>query len=170
MINSKPVPRRALSLATIEDAIAELGRIEAAEHRGSLRATGNWTPGQIMAHLAAWIEYGWEGYPMKSPPWVIRWAMKLILRRILRVGMTSGVRIPGVAGGTTGADAMETLAGIERLRSALRRLAAAEPVRFESPAFGPITQADRVRLQLRHAELHLSFLSLEEEVSGPRAN
>lgn len=161
MIKPLAAQRRRLRLATIDDALAELDRIEAAERRGTLRANGNWTPGQIMTHVAAWIEYGWSGYPIKPPPFPIRWLLRLTLRKVLRDGMRSGVRIPGVAGGTTGADPAETHAAIERLRRAFHRLAAAEKVTHESPAFGPLSQEDRVRLQLRHAELHLSFLSLD---------
>jgi len=161
MIDTRQVPRRTLRLSSIDDLLAELDQIEQAAQAGTLRAIGNWTPGQILGHLAAWIEYGWTGYPMKAPPWPISWLLRRTLRRTLRDGLKSGVKIPGIAGGTTGTEALETDVALERLRAALQRLQAGEPVRYESPAFGPMSQEDRVALQLRHAELHLSYLLLD---------
>lgn len=161
MFGTQASPRRPLRLNSIDDALQELDRIEIAHRRGALRAVGGWTPGQIIAHIAAWIEYGWDGDPVKPPPFPIRWVMKRVLPRILRDGMKPGVKIPGVAGGTTGAEPMETQAAIDRLRAALIRLSAGEPAIHPSPAFGMLSRDDHVRLQLRHAELHLSFLQLD---------
>jgi len=163
MINTLQVERRTLHLRSIDELLAELDRIEQAEKAGTLRAVGNWTPGQILGHVAAWIEYGWSGYPIKSPPWPISWLLRRTLKRTLREGLKSGVKIPGVAGGTTGTEPLETDVALQRLRTALQRLQAAEPVQYESPAFGPMSQADRVTLQLRHAELHLSYLVLGDQ-------
>lgn len=163
MINTRRVERRSLHLSSIAELLAELDRIEHAEKAGTLRAVGNWTPGQILGHLAAWIEYGRTGYPLKSPPWPISWLLRRTLKRTLRDGMKSGVKIPGLAGGTTGTEVLKTDVALQRLRAALQRLQAAEPVQYESPAFGPMSQEDRVALQLRHAELHLSYLFLDDE-------
>jgi hypothetical protein len=160
MINTRKAIRRPLRFESVDDLLAELDRIETANLAGTIRATGNWTVGQILAHLAAWVEYGWDGYPIKAPPLAIRWVLKWMLPGMLRDGMKVGVKIPGVAAGTTAADPMETSEAIERYRTALGRLARGEPVRYDSPAFGPMSDADRTRLQLRHAELHLGFLSL----------
>ncbi|RME29782.1 MAG: hypothetical protein D6800_02330 [Candidatus Zixiibacteriota bacterium] len=33
-----------------------------------------------------------------------------------------------------------------------------EPVRYDSPAFGPMSDDERRQLNLRHGELHMSFL------------
>lgn len=161
MIDTRQVPRRTLRLSSIDDLLAELDQIEQAAQAGTLRAIGNWTPGQILGHLAAWIEYGWTGYPMKAPPWPISWLLRRTLRRTLRDGLKSGVKIPGIAGGTTGTEALETDIALERFRAALQRLQAGELVKYESPAFGPMSQEDRITLQLRHAELHLSYLLLD---------
>lgn len=76
----------------------------------------------------------------------------------LRRGMPSGQRIPGVAGGTYGTELFTTAEGADRLRRALQRLTSNEPAKFDSPALGPMSHADRIRLNLRHAELHLGFL------------
>jgi len=155
------VMRRTLRFESLEELQAELAMLEAAHRSGHLRTTGNWTAGQIFAHVAAWIEYGYDGYPMDPPLLPIRWILRLMLPKMLRDGMNPGVRIPGIKGGTTGADQMETPAAIDRLRTAIGRLSRGEPGRFHSPAFGVMSDEDRIRLTLRHAELHLGFLATD---------
>ncbi len=149
---------RHLRFESIDDYLAELERIVAAEEQGRLTAVGNWTAGQVLAHLAAWIEYGYDGFPIKPPPFFIRWILRLRLSKMLSDGMPRGVRIPGVAGGTTGMDSMETQVAANRLVHALTRLKDGEEARYDSPAFGPMSHEDRIRLNLRHAELHLGYL------------
>lgn len=157
-VDTSKAPRRALRFSSIEDVLRDLDRIETAVKAGTLKTTGNWTPGQILAHIAAWINYAYNGFPMNKPPWIIRAILKMMLRGMLRKGMPAGKRIPSIADGTTGADRISTEEGITRLRTALRRLSSNEPAPHESPAFGRLSYADRVALNLRHAELHMSFL------------
>ena len=155
---SKVEQRRKLQFDTIDSCLVELERIEEAERQGKLKTLGNWTAGQNLSHLAAWIEYGWDGYPMSKPPLPMRLVMRFMLGVILKKGMTAGVNIPGIEGGTLGADEMETQAAADRYRVALNRLKSGEPATHDSPAFGKMTHEKRVKLNLRHAELHLGFL------------
>jgi hypothetical protein len=150
---------RKLRFDSIDDCIAEVRRILAASAEGDLRSCGNWTPGQIIAHLASWIEYGYDGYPIGTPPLFIRWIIRLRLRPMLRNGMPRGVRIPGVKDGTVGIEDMTTPKAGERLLNALKRLQEREVAKFDSPAFGRMSHDDRIQLNLRHAELHLGFLA-----------
>lgn len=150
---------RKLRFETIEDCEAEVGRIVAADKEGRLSSCGEWTPGQNLAHIAAWIEYAYEGFPLKGPPALIRWFMRLRLRKMLATGLPRGVRIPGVKGGTAGMDDMSTADAADRLLKALQRLVSAETAPYDSPAFGPMTHAQRIQLNLRHAELHLGYLT-----------
>lgn len=156
--NTRKSSRRQLRFESIDDAMQEVERIVAAHRDGRLRASGNWTPGQALAHVAAWIEYGYDGYPIAPPPWFVRPMLRMMLKRYLSRGMPSGVRIPGTAEGTVGQDDMPVEAAAERLRAAFERLRQKEPARHPSPAFGPMSHDDRIRLNLRHAELHLGFL------------
>ncbi|HEY6563602.1 MAG TPA: DUF1569 domain-containing protein [Pirellulaceae bacterium] len=151
--------RRALRFATVGDLLTELDRLESADRAGSLRTLGNWTPGQIFGHLAAWIEYGYVGFPMGRPPWFIRWLLRRKGKKMLREGMPAGVRIPFTEHGTYGTEVLSTSDGLTRLRAALDRLQQGEPPKFDSPAFGPLSPADRLQIHLRHAELHLGFLA-----------
>jgi len=150
--------RRSLCFETLDDLLAEVDRVVEADREGRLHRGGNWTTGQVLGHIAAWIEYGYEGYPMPKPPFLVRLMARWFLKRVLRDGMRPGFKIPGVEGGTYGTEEMPTEAAAERLRRAVKRLQAGEPARYHSPAFGPMSEEDRIRLTLRHAELHLSFL------------
>lgn len=147
---------RKLRFETVDDVRGEIDRLVAAEQAGTLRRTGNWSTGQVLGHLATWINYGYEGYPMRVP-WFIRLILRFKVKSYLRDGMPTGVRIPKVAGGTYGTESLSTEEGVQRLRAALQRLEH-EPAKFESPAFGPLTEEQRIALNLRHAELHMGFL------------
>jgi hypothetical protein len=149
--------RRRLRYKSIDELLADIERIEFADRAGKLRRTGNWTAGQAFGHLATWICYGWEGYPIK-PPWFIALLIRRKKAKYLGDGMPAGVRIPRVPGGTTGVEPLSTQEGASRLRQALERLKNGEPCPHDSPAFGPMPYDERVQLNLRHAELHLSFL------------
>lgn len=155
---AKAAQRRALRFDSIDDVFADIDRIVAADQRGTLRCTGNWTAGQTMGHVAAWINYAYDGFPMKPPPWFVRVILRLLKKRYLRNGMPAGVKIPKVEGGTFGTEPLSTADGAARLRKALDRLRSSEPAKHDSPAWGPMPDEERIAINLRHAELHLSFL------------
>ena len=155
--SESPVYRR-LKFANVSECLAELDRIEAAHRDGTLTTTGKWTPGQIMSHLAAWIEFAYDGFPLDAPPFFIRWYLKWLLKKMLSKGeMAAGVDIPGVEGGTLGQDDMEIGAALDRYRAALSRMQS-EPAIHNSPAFGKVTDEVRIKVNLMHAQLHLGFL------------
>ena len=154
---AKVKDRRQLRYESIDDLLLDIERLIAAEKSGTLRTTGNWTAGQVLGHIATWIEYGYEGYPMRVP-WFIRFFLRKKKAKYLRDGMVPGVRIPGTVDGTFGTALMTTEEGAARLRRAAQRLQDGEPAKFDSPAFGPMPHDERVAFNLRHAELHMSFL------------
>lgn len=161
MAKSSSADRRTLHFETIEDLLREIDQVVKADKAGRIEVLGAWTPGQILGHLAAWIEYGYEGYPMKPLPWPFRVLLRWQLKRYFRYGMPTGIRIPGVRQGTYGTAEIPTADAGERLRSALGRLQRREPAQYDSPAFGAMSDEERIRLNLAHAELHLSFLQFE---------
>jgi hypothetical protein len=158
-MTSQPADRRAVRFETVDELRAEITRLLAADAAGRLRHSGQWTAGQTFGHLAAWIEYAYTGFPTRVP-WFVRLFIRLKLDRYLRDGLPAGVRIPGARGGTYGIEPLDTAEGARRLRAALDRLER-EPARYDSPAFGKLTEPQRVALNLRHAELHLSYLHPE---------
>ena len=160
MDTSRIQDRRRLRFNTINDLLADIDRLVAAGKAGTLRRTGNWTAGQAMGRVATWINYAFEGYPFKVP-WLVKLFIRMRKGKYLRDGMPAGVRIPGVEGGTYGTAPLGTDDGAARLRQALARLQRGEPVKYESPAWGKMSADERIVLNLRHAELHLSFLHPE---------
>lgn len=150
---------RELRFSSLDDLLAELDRVVAAEKTGTLRRTGNWTTGQTFGHLAAWIDYAYDGYPPGStPPWFVRVIVRMMKKSFIRKPMQRGFKIPRAPGGTYAAEPVSTEEGARRLRQALERLQRREPTRFDSPVFGPMTDDERIALNLRHAELHLGYL------------
>ncbi len=148
--------RRRLRFSSVDELRAEIDRVLAAECAGTLRRSGNWTAGQAFGHLATWINFAYDGYPMRLP-WFIRLLVRRKLKHYLAGEMDAGVRIPRVAGGTFGTEPLSADEGATRLRAALDRMER-EPARHDSPAFGKLPEAQRIALNLRHAELHLGFL------------
>lgn len=162
MINTKQVSdRRELCFDTLGDAVRDAEQLAAWEGTGALKQQGNWTPGMAIAHVAYWAERPFVGYPEEvNPPWLMRMAMRLMLRLILKKGMMAGVRIPGAAGGTLGQDDMPVGEAVERLRAAFEQIDNNCPP-DPNPLFGPMTHDQWRQLNQRHAELHFSFFQGE---------
>jgi len=156
-MSDAPTPeRRILRFESPAAVLAEVDRIAGAERAGQLKRTGNWTAGQAIGHLAAWIDFGFDGYPVVAPPDLAERA-RARKPTALREGLRVGFRIPGVEGGTAATEVLEPGDAVGRYRRAFARLQAGTPG-FPHPFFGPLTNEEWMMLHLRHAELHLSFL------------
>lgn len=148
--------RRAIRLECGAEVLAEAERIACADRAGRLRRTGNWTAGQCFGHLAGWIGFCFDGYPVVAPPEL---AARALVRKptALREGLMAGVRIPGVEGGTAAIEVLPLDEGLARLRAGWARLEGGM-ARFPHPFFGALTYEEWMMLHLRHAELHMSYL------------
>ena len=71
--------------------------------------------------------------------------------------MPTGVKIPKVEGGTHGIEPCSLDEGHQRLIRAWDKLEKSPPTEPHL-IFGPLSQEDWIKMHLRHAELHLSFL------------
>jgi hypothetical protein len=158
MINTKKVKdRRQLRFESFDEAIRDAQSLADAEARGTLRSTGNWTLGQALGHVAFWARAPFDGYPpAPRMPLVLRLVIPLMKGRFLNKGLPTGARIPGIPGGTFGIDPMDTSRGLSEMRTAFDRLSQQAPAQ-PNPVLGPLTHADWLKLNLRHAELHQSF-------------
>ena len=158
----RPCPnpdRRQLRFDSIDAALAEAERLAAADRDGRLKRCGNWTLGQALGHLATWANFAFDGYPdAVRAPLPVRLILRLMRNKILNGGMMTGVRIGKLPGGTLGIDVHSTDEGLSRYRAAMERLRASAPT-ITNPVFGPLTHEQWIQLNLRHAELHLSFHS-----------
>lgn len=153
---AKVTDRRQLHFNAPKEMQADLDRIVAAERAGTLRRTGNWTTGQLLGHLAAWIDYGYDGFPIK-PPWFIRLMLRFAKKKFLRGPLKVGVKIPNVQNGTFATDPLSLDEGLARFNRAWKRLREQAPTK-PNILFGVMTHNEWIQLHLRHAELHLSFL------------
>lgn len=159
-VNTKSVAGyRTLRFDSLDAMLAEAHRCAAAERQGSLQRLGNWTTGQIFAHLAAFMNYPYDGYPpsLGTPPWLIRVILRPFKKKYLYKSLPRGVRIPKVPGGTVGADDVSTDEGLARLEAAAARLKR-QPPSTPNLMFGPLTHDEWLNLHCRHAELHLGYL------------
>lgn len=155
---NEPGRRRPLWFERLDDILTEANRLAAAEQGGTLVQNGNWTLGQILGHLAGWMNFAFDGYPREiHAPLPVRLILKLFQKRILTGGMMAGVKIRGTKDGTVANEIIPTDEGLRRLGPAIERLKAQSPV-ILNPAFGHLTHDEWIALNLRHAELHLGFL------------
>jgi hypothetical protein len=132
-----------------------------AESEGTLMRSGNWTLGQTFNHLATWVDYAFDGVPLRIP-FFIRWIVRPMKNQLLTKPMRAGSKIPRVAGGTLATTVVPTAEGWTHFQKAIARLSNETPAR-PSPLFGPMTHDEWIAQHLRHAELHLSFLSAGQQ-------
>jgi hypothetical protein len=153
---SAPYACRTLHFAKIEEAMADADQLAAAERDGKLERAGNWTPGQIFNHVATWIDYAYDGTPLKIP-FFIKFVARPFKNRFLYKPMRPGSKIPRVPNGTLATDVVPTEEALEHLRRAFTRLQSEAPA-APHPALGKLTHDEWKNLHLRNSELHFSFL------------
>ena len=156
-VDTAVAERRPLRFDSPDQLLADVERLATAERAGTLRATGNWTLGQALGHLAAWVSYGYDGYPpMLRPPWIIKFLSRLAKKKYLTKTLKPGFRIPGLPMGTVGDEPLPTADALARFNAAWSRLRNAPPAK-PNLLFGPLSHDEWINLHLRHAELHLGF-------------
>lgn len=158
-INTKQADRRDLSFATLDQLSAELDRIEAAQSTGTLRHTGNWTPGQVLRHCAVFMRCAMDGFPPGKPPAPVKWMAILLFKKKAAAGQKPppGFKLPKQASYLLPGD-VSFEEGLSEMRTMLARLRAGETFSHPSPLFGKFTHDEWTRLHLGHCALHLSFL------------
>jgi len=155
---AKVTDRRELHFESANDVLSDLERILLAP---SVRTAGNWTVGESLDHVAKLIRFAYDGFPFKAPI-----AIRL-LGRIVRVvafgkPIPAGLKLRGASEALLPEKGVDRVTGAERLRIQLQRMRGGEKMTQPSPVFGRLTHEQWTTLQLRHAELHLSFLHPEE--------
>ena len=157
MADTAALQRRKLRFETVDDALAEAERLVAAEREGRLGRAGNWSLGRTLGHLATWASFAFDGYPREvCAPLPVRMVLKLFRNRIIEQAMMPGLKVGRVPGGTVGTDELTADEGLRRFRTAMERLRTSAPT-APNPVFGQLTHDQWLKLNLRHAELHLGF-------------
>ena len=154
MVASKQVAgRRELQFSKLSDVLEDAREVT----QGNPRVLGNWSPGQIMMHLARAMDASIDGVE-----WKMSWIKRLIgqylfKRKILEGGMPAGYQLPAPVAERLVASETTTEAGLMALESAIQRLEGTSE-RKPHGFFGPMDADEWTQLHLRHAELHLSFI------------
>jgi Protein of unknown function (DUF1569) len=145
--------RRSLSLGSLDALLAEAERLAS----GPVRTLGNWSLGQVLDHLAAWMEFSIDGVPVRLPR-LIRLVARPLRSWIVRRRMPAGFRwLEETAKRVLPQRPIDTAEGLEHLRRAISRLRT-EAQRAPSPLLGRLTAEEWERFHLWHAAHHLSFI------------
>jgi hypothetical protein len=155
--------RRNVRFESIDDLAQEIDRLVAAQREGHLVANGNWTPAQILDHLARFMEFSYEGFPFRAswPVRAVSYTAKWIAwKPFVNWALRPGFQVPHEA--LRPDDWADFDIATARLRAQVERVRRGEPMTAASPFEGPISHDQWVYAHLRHAELHLSFLDYRD--------
>ncbi len=149
----KVTGRRELHFQTIDDIIADAEQMAAVP----VKTLGNWSAGRIFKHLGIAFDLAVKGSTFK-PPLFIRLLAPLFKKRFLTKPMSPGFQMPkAMQPDFMPPDDVSTEEGLAALRSGFETYKNATTL-APSAALGRLTRAEYDQLQMRHAEMHLSFL------------
>lgn len=147
------------SFRTLDELRAELDAVEGAERAGTLRATGGWSPGQILEHCGKLMRFSFDGFGEACAPWILRVVGSTLFKPRLGKGqMKPGIKLPKSAAVLLPRDSVPFDEGMGLIRSQLARVAAGETMTEDSPVLGKMTHEQWVLLHLDHCRMHMGFL------------
>ncbi len=160
MVNTKTAPYRKLTFTCLDCLKKELEQAQAAHDAGTLEQTGNWSPGQIMWHLARFFMFSMDGFDGRAPV-LVRFIMKLMFKKsaLGSAPMPAGFKLPKKAASMVPPDDVSFEQGMADLQKQLARLDAGEKMDQPSPILDQLTHDQWMTIQLKHAALHLGFLT-----------
>jgi len=118
---------------------------------------GNWSISQIYQHLTDVLHAGIDGFP-PSGFWRLRLIARMFFKnKMLTDGLEPGFKNPRLKPADIPiADALaQFVTAIERFQ--------VNPERAPHPWWGAFTSEEAVQFQLRHSELHMSFIVAAEK-------
>lgn len=158
---SKVTDRRTLRFGRMEDILRDAEWLNTeAESGKALRASGNWTPAQVIDHVAKTMTYSFDGFPPEAKaPLFIRFLLKMMKSSVLIKPMKPGIKLKGKMAELFAPDPNVTWGqAMTRLRSMVGRIKRGDRMKAISPAFGVLAHEEWIQLHCRHAELHMSFI------------
>ena len=147
--------RRSLHFESMAQILADVEALGAA---ASIRATGNWTPAQVVDHLADFMHASLDGME-PGPVWMR--IFRLLKSSALKTTMRPGFKIPRRFGDLAPDPEVTWAEATGKLQTAIARIDGGERMAAVSPFLGPMTHEEWEQLHCRHAEMHLSFLHPE---------
>jgi hypothetical protein len=152
-VDSKTVRgRRSLQFRSLEEVVADAEMLVASPQ---VKTLGNWSLGQLLAHLGGAINVSIDGISVKVS-WYRRLMGMFLKGRVINKGMPAGIQLPKEREPIAFPKGVTAEEGLERLRKAVAR-SQRERMTARHPVFGKLTHEEWNQLHLRHAELHLSF-------------
>jgi hypothetical protein len=144
--------RRELGYQSLEDLLDDARHCAA----DGYVTIGNWSVSQIYHHLSVSLHASIDGFGFMA-----FWPKRLLARiffknRFLTQSFQPGVTIPGKMKRLEPTD-MPAEDALTQLATAIERYQA-NPKRAPHPLFGQLTSEECDQFQLRHAELHMSFI------------
>jgi hypothetical protein len=158
MVNTKTVTdRRTLSFSCMDDLLRDLEGLDG----GAIRATGNWSPAQIVQHVGKLIGFSLDGFPPGAKaPLLLRLLGPMLKGRFLGRPFPGGITIPDTLAMLRPDDAIEWADALGAFRALVARTRD-ESMTARSPLFGRMTNEDWVKVHCRHAEMHFSFMQAD---------
>ena len=154
------IERRTLSFQSLDDILRDAEQLAVSPQR----TTGQWTCGQILHHLAKGADACFDGFGDNSfVPWWARWFIApLMKKQFLNKTMRAGIKVPPEVTSLTPDPHISVAAALAELRRALGRFETETPT-MPHPFLGRLkNKQEYIQLQLRHSELHLSFVHPEQ--------
>lgn len=150
---SKVLNRRSVHYNTLDDLLKDVNTV----FSGNFETVGNWTAGQILSHLATGLEVAVQGADFRAPLW-LRLFARLMRKSFIQKPMKPGFKLSGKAAERfTPAENATVEEGLRRIREAIARAKTTQE-RPTHPFLGKLSKEDSDQFQLRHCELHMSFL------------
>jgi hypothetical protein len=159
----RAAPRRLVRLRTIEDLVAEADRVTAAAAAGRVRPSGNWSPAQVLWHIGRLVELSFDGFPFRyrrAPAWVARLFRLLAWRWLIALAFRPGFTNPPEAAALEPDPSLSLETAAAYFKRQVARLRAGERMTRARSVEGPYSHEQWTYIHLRHAELHLSFLTI----------
>ncbi|MCX7420982.1 MAG: DUF1569 domain-containing protein [Planctomycetia bacterium] len=144
--------RRSVRYSTLSDIIQDAEQLLSSHH-----TVGHWTFGQICQHLAKTMNCAFDGFGFQAP-WFARWIIAAFVKNSLLIKpMRSGFQLPERGKAILPDDNISNEEGLRQMSLAIERFSHEVPT-APHPFLGKMASEEIVQLQLRHAEMHMSFI------------
>jgi hypothetical protein len=147
--------RRRVHYNSFDEVLADAERAV----QGKAETTGNWSLGRILEHLAIANEKSIDGFGFQAPLPVRMIAGTFLKKRLLRNGLKPGFQLSKRGAQVLVPEEINADTALDHLRRSVKRLKS-ETKRSPHPFLGSMEIEESNCLNLRHAELHMSFVKL----------
>jgi hypothetical protein len=153
---SKVMDRRQLRFGRMEEILRDAQNL-ATNGPEKIRAVGNWTPAQVVYHVAVWVKGSIDGFDFRAPL-LMRVIGRMIKSSALNKPLRPGFKIQGKMQTTAPPEHITWEYALSLLKAQIDRIQRGDRMRVPSPMFGELSHEEWIQLHCRHAEMHFSFL------------